>query len=82
VQIIATPNEASICAIWDALKAELPHLFEYAERSITCIDTGDNQVLFRLRVGAFLERSEATSFCTLLKAEGHNCFVADRYESP
>jgi len=78
VQILATPHEDSICAIWDQLKADLPDLFEYAERSITRIETTDKQVLFRLRVGAFLERSEAVRFCTLLEKEGHDCFVARR----
>ena len=79
VQLLATPHEDSICAIWDQLRAELPELFAYAERSITRVETGDNQVLFRLRVGAFLERAEAETFCQLLQGKGHNCFVTQRH---
>ncbi len=75
VQILATPHEDSICAIWDALRAELPDMFEYANRSITRVETGDNQVLFRLRVGTFNSRQEASEFCDLLQTKGHSCFV-------
>ena len=75
VQILATPHEDSICAIWDALRAELPDMFEYANRSITRVETGDNQVLFRLRVGTFNSRQEAAEFCDLLQTKGHSCFV-------
>lgn len=75
VQILATPHEDSICAIWDALRAELPDMFEYANRSIIRVETGDNQVLFRLRVGAFNSREEAAAFCAELQSKGHSCFV-------
>ena len=75
VQILATPHEDSICMIWDTLREELPDLFEYANRSITRVETGDNQVLFRLRVGTFDTRLEAAAFCTHLQSKGQTCFV-------
>ena len=82
IQLLATPHEDSICAIWEQLRAELPDLFEHAERSISRVETGDNQTLFRLRVGAFREHSEAATFCQRLKDEGHNCFVTQRGHKP
>lgn len=78
VQVLATPHEDSLCAIWDALRAELPHLFAFANRSITRVETGDDQILFRLRVGAFQSRKEASVFCESLQDAGHGCFVPEQ----
>ena len=75
VQVLATAHEDSICEIWDTLRTEFPDLLEFASRSITRTETGDNKVLFRLRIGAFMTRQAAGEFCAHLEVAGHNCFV-------
>lgn len=78
VQIMATPHEDSICAIWLELKTASPDLFAYAEKSVSRLDQPDGSVLFRLRAGAFADRAQADLFCDRLKAKGHQCYSVQR----
>ena len=77
MQILATPYEDSICAIWDELAAESPELSDQAERSVRRVTSGGDLV-FRLRAGALADRAEADAFCARLKAKGHDCFSVRR----
>jgi hypothetical protein len=40
-------------------------------------DLGSEGVFYRLRVGAFADRSEASAFCDAVKEAGANCIVVN-----
>ncbi|MEQ8301705.1 MAG: SPOR domain-containing protein [Hyphomonas sp.] len=75
VQIAAFRSEEAAEAAWRKASGARPDIYRGAEKHIQRADLGAKGVFYRLRVGAFAERSEATDFCTALKAAGENCIV-------
>jgi cell division septation protein DedD len=75
VQIAAFRSEEAAEAAWRKASGSRPDIYRGAEKHIQRADLGAKGVFYRLRVGAFAERSEATDFCTALKSAGENCIV-------
>ena len=75
VQIAAFRSEEAAEAAWRKASASRPDIYQGAEKHIQRADLGAKGVFYRLRVGAFAERSEAMDFCTALKSAGENCIV-------
>ncbi|MBD3771623.1 MAG: SPOR domain-containing protein [Rhodobacterales bacterium] len=75
VQVAAFRSEDAAEAEWRKSATEYPELYRGAGKRIQRADLGAKGVFYRLRVGAFVEKSEADAFCSALKAKGGNCIV-------
>jgi hypothetical protein len=76
-QIASTGSEAGAIEEWGRRAKAWPDLFSAAERSIQTADV-NGQTRYRLRVGAFASKAEATAYCAEVKARGGNCLPAQR----
>ena len=75
VQVAAFRSEDAAEAAWRKSSSAHPTLYRGADKRIQRADLGAKGVFYRLRIGAFTEKSEASAFCDALKAEGENCIV-------
>ena len=75
VQVAAFRTEEAAEAAWRQSAGKHPELYRGAGKRIQRADLGAKGVFYRLRIGAFAEKSEASAFCDALKAEGDNCIV-------
>lgn len=75
VQVAAFRSEDAAEAEWRKSAGEHPDLYRGAGKRIQRADLGAKGVFYRLRIGAFAEKSEAMAFCDALKATGDNCIV-------
>ncbi len=73
VAALRDPNGAELT--WNRMVARNPGLFAGAEKRVQQADLGARGTFYRLRVGAFADRDEATSFCEALKSTGNDCIV-------
>jgi hypothetical protein len=76
-QIASTSSEAGAVEEWGRRAKAWPDLFSSAERSIQTADV-NGQTRYRLRVGAFASKADATAYCAEVKARGGNCLPAQR----
>lgn len=76
-QIASTGSEAGALEEWGRRAKAWPDLFSSAERSIQTADV-NGQTRYRLRVGAFASKADATAYCAEVKARGGNCLPAQR----
>ncbi len=77
VQIAALRSEDAAESQWKRVTASAPELYHGATKIIQRADLGSEGVFFRLRVGAFADRSEASAFCDAVKEVGANCIVVN-----
>jgi len=77
VQIAALRSEEAAETAWKRVTASAPELYYGATKVIQRADLGSEGVFFRLRVGAFADRSEASAFCDAIKDAGANCIVVN-----
>lgn len=75
VQIAALRSEEAAETAWRRVTSSAPELYHGAAKRIQRADLGSEGVFYRLRVGAFAERSEAVAFCEAIKESGANCIV-------
>jgi len=75
LQIGAYKSEEEATGAWHAYQAKHPLVGGY-ESDIKKVDLGDKGTWYRLRVGSFGDKTEASSLCDKLKADGGNCFLA------
>ena len=75
VQVAAFRSEDAAEAEWRKSVRQHPELYRGAGKHIQRADLGAKGVFYRLRVGAFAEKSEAMAFCDAVKATGDNCIV-------
>ncbi len=75
VQVAAFRSEEAAESAWKKASQGNPDLYRGAGKRIQRADLGAKGVFYRLRIGAFNEKSEASAFCDALKATGDNCIV-------
>lgn len=75
VQIAALRSQEGADTAWTQTIADEPDMFRGAEKRVQRADLGAKGVFYRLRVGAFAERAQASEFCDALKARGKTCIV-------
>lgn len=75
VQIAALRTEEAAETAWRRVTSSSPELYHGAKKRIQRADLGSEGIFYRLRVGAFSERSEAVAFCEAVKEAGANCIV-------
>lgn len=75
VQIAALRTEEQAETAWKRVSSSAPELYHGATKVIQRADLGQDGVFYRLRVGAFADRSEASAFCEAIKEAGANCIV-------
>lgn len=75
VQIAALRSEEAAETAWRRIVTASPELYHGANKHIQRADLGSEGVFYRLRVGAFADRSEAVAFCEAVKQSGANCIV-------
>lgn len=73
VAALRDPNGAELT--WNRMIARNPGLFAGAEKRVQRADLGARGTFYRLRVGAFADREEATAFCEAIKSSGNDCIV-------
>jgi cell division septation protein DedD len=78
VQIAALNSEEAADTAWKRVTAAAPELYYGAGKNIQKADRGAEGVVYRLRVGAFADRSGAKAFCDELTASGAPCFVVKK----
>ncbi|MBA3067151.1 MAG: hypothetical protein FP825_01560 [Hyphomonas sp.] len=77
VQIAALRSEEAAETAWKRVTNSAPELYFGATKIIQRADLGSEGVFYRLRVGAFADRSEASAFCDAIKEAGANCIVVN-----
>ena len=77
VQIAALRSEDAAETAWKRVTNSAPELYYGATKVIQRADLGSEGVFYRLRVGAFADRSEASAFCEAIKEAGANCIVVN-----
>ena len=77
-QVSALRTQEAADAAWDQLVTSEGALLAGAKKEIQRADLGAKGVWFRVRVGAFDERAEASGFCDQLKARDRACIVVAR----
>lgn len=75
VQLAALRTEEQAETAWKRVNSSAPELYYGANKIIQRADLGPNGVFYRLRVGAFADRSEASAFCDAIKKTGATCIV-------
>ena len=75
VQLAAFRSQDAAETAWTKMNSTKPGLYRSAQKRIQRADLGAKGVFYRLRVGSFAERSEASKFCDAVKAGGDNCIV-------
>lgn len=78
VQIAAFRTQDAAEAAWRKASLSHPDLYRGAEKRIQRADLGAKGVFYRLRVGAFAQRTDASEFCAAVKASGGNCIVVSQ----
>jgi hypothetical protein len=76
VQISSQKSEADALASYKGMQRKFPGVFAGVRPSIKRAEVGDKGTFYRLRVGAWSSREEATAFCARLKTAGGDCVVA------
>lgn len=76
-QIGAYSDAGTACEIWFDLSETWPNLFMRAERNVSVTDRR-GALIYRLRAGAFPDRTNAKRFCEIIIADGGDCFVVKR----
>lgn len=77
VQIAALRSESAAETAWKRVTSSAPELYYGATKVIQRADLGSEGVFYRLRAGAFADRSEASAFCDAIKEAGANCIVVN-----
>ena len=77
LQIGAYKSDAEANAAWTTYQRKHPIVGGYAP-DILKVDLGDKGTWYRVRIGAFADRTAANLFCDKLKADGGGCFLAKK----
>lgn len=77
VQLMSSPNKAAAQKSWVEMSNKYDML-KNQPHDIAEADLGAKGIFYRLRVGAFANKSQADAFCSRLKAAGGNCFTAQK----
>ena len=75
VQIAALRTQEAADTAWQGAVANLPDVYAGAEKRVQRADLGAKGVFYRLRVGAFGDRADASAFCDALKEKDQTCIV-------
>lgn len=75
VQIAALRSQSAADAAWQKSVAGLPDMYAGAEKHVQRADLGAKGVFYRLRVGSFDQRADASTFCDALKEKDQTCIV-------
>jgi cell division septation protein DedD len=75
VQISSQRTEADARSTFDALKRRFPQILGSYQPSIQPANLGDRGTYYRVRVGPFASRDDATGLCANLKTAGGDCVV-------
>lgn len=75
VQIAATSTEGAALAEWDKLSKANPELLSGGQKFIQQADS-NGKTVYRVRVGSFGSKADASQFCAAFKAKGGNCYPA------
>lgn len=75
VQIGAFRSEAEATAQWTKLQGKLGDYASGKSEDIERADLGDKGVYYRLRVGPFVSKDEASTYCAGLKERGTDCLI-------
>jgi len=75
VQIAATSSEGAALAEWNKLTKAYPDLLTGGEKFIQQADV-NGKTVYRVRVGSFASKADASQFCAAFKAKGGNCYPA------
>ena len=75
VQLAAFRSQDAAETAWAKMNSTKPDLYRSAQKRIQRADLGAKGVFYRLRVGSFAERADASEFCDAVKAGGDNCIV-------
>ncbi len=75
VQIAATQSEGAALAEWNKLSKAYPELLSGGQKFIQQADS-NGKTVYRVRVGSFGSKADASQFCAAFKAKGGNCYPA------
>jgi cell division septation protein DedD len=76
VQLASQRTQADAMATFQSIAKKYPGVLGGMKPSIKQADLGDKGTYFRVRVGAYSSRDEATALCVKLKAAGGACVVS------
>ena len=75
VQIAATQSEGAALAEWNKLSKAYPELLSGGQKFIVEADS-NGKTVYRVRVGSFGSKADASQFCAAFKAKGGQCYPA------
>jgi SPOR domain len=76
VQISSQKSEADALSSFKGMQRKFPGVLAGVRPSVKRAELGGKGTFYRLRVGAWSSREEATAFCARLKTAGGDCVVA------
>jgi cell division septation protein DedD len=76
VQLASQRSQADAMATFQSIAKKYPGVLGGMKPSIKQADLGDKGTYFRVRVGSYASRDEATALCMKLKAAGGTCVVS------
>jgi len=76
VQLAALSSEQAARTEWDILARRMPDLLGGKQPAFSKVER-DGRTYWRVRTGGFTDATQATLFCTRLRAKGASCSVAD-----
>lgn len=80
IQLVASKNKEAVAKTWKDWSAKYSDLRNYTHE-IQESDLGSMGMFYRLRVGAFVSKEEATKVCSKLKAKGlPDCIAKERHK--
>lgn len=73
VQVAAFRSEEEANAFWSRMAGKLDGYLDGKAKNIEVADLGDRGVFYRLRIGPFASKSDASQYCSGLKERGQDC---------
>ncbi len=75
VQLSATGSQDEAQTTYNRLQGRYPAILGKLDANIQRADLGDKGVFYRVRVGPWEQRDDATAVCEALKSAGADCYV-------
>jgi cell division septation protein DedD len=77
VQVSSQRSEDQALASFASMQSRFPSILGGIRPTIQRADLGEQGIYYRVRIGPWTSRAEATEVCERLQAAGGDCFVAD-----
>ena len=75
VQVASQKSQSDATSTFQGLERKFPGVIGGMKPSVKQADLGDKGTFYRVRLGSWTSREDATAFCVKLKSAGGDCVV-------